>query len=410
MNLLERFKELKRSEIIIISIWSVFNLLFLVLLLNGGAGIIPALVFFLFWEAVIFVYYFTKIRSGHRSKTREWVDAILFAVIAATIIRALFIEAYTIPTSSMEKSLLVGDFLFVSKLHYGARLPMTPISFPFAHHTMPVTGTKAYLEWIKLPYVRLPGFTSIKNNDVVVFNWPAETEGRPVDKKENYIKRCMGIAGDTLKIVDRQVYINGVAAENPEKMQFKYEINTNGNTINQLFLKENDITEGERSEMGFRIPLTQEGLKNFQAQKIGEIRVSESTDVESVFPDSKEFLWSVDNFGPLYIPKAGDVVKLDAKNFSIYERAIREYEHNPTLAVSGDKVMLDGKEITEYRFKYNYYFMMGDNRHNSMDSRYWGFVPEDHIVGKAVFIWLSLDEHKKFLKKIRWNRLFRTIH
>ncbi|MBI1288321.1 MAG: signal peptidase I [Flavobacteriales bacterium] len=355
---------------------------------------------------------------------REWADAIVFAVIAATIIRLFLIEAYTIPTSSMEKSLLIGDFLFVSKVSYGPRTPITPLAFPFAHHTIPVINTKAYLEWIKLPYYRLPGFGKIKNNDVVVFNYPMESF-RPVDKRENYIKRCVGIPGDELEVRESVLYINGEEAFRPEKMQTSYAVKTNGTGFNQLVLRKYDITEGGRvSNNGdFTLTMTNEAKDHIaelnNVQSVQPIIAEKGTYAEYIFPNSdpelrstahKKFFWNVDNFGPINIPKKGETVELTIDNLPIYERIIGFYEGND-LKIEETTIYINGKEADSYTFKMDYYFMMGDNRHNSADSRFWGFVPEDHIVGKAVFIWLSIDQAAtKLSEKIRWNRLFRLIH
>ncbi|TAE85150.1 MAG: signal peptidase I [Bacteroidetes bacterium] len=370
--------------------------------------------FFLLIQVSIIGYYVFINLFPRKTKSREWIDAIAFAVVAATLIRTFFIEAYTIPTSSMEKSLLVGDFLFVSKVNYGARAPITPISFPFAHNTLPGVGSKSYVEWPSMPYFRLPGFQKIKNNDVVVFNYPAE-DGRPLDKKENYIKRCLGIAGDSLSVVDQQVFVNGLAAENPPKMQFRYYVQTDGTFDNRL-IKRHDITEGGPTSPNgdFDLTLTNAAVADLKSQswvkKIDNTLQAKGAGAHYIFPFRETLGWNVDNFGPIYIPKAGDVITLDTVTYYIYERAIKVYENNPTLVMRNKKVYLNEQEITSYTFKQNYYFMMGDNRHNSADSRFWGFVPEDHIVGKALFTWMSLDPNETNLfKKIRWNRLFRGI-
>lgn len=358
---------------------------------------------------------------------REWVDAIVFAVIAATIIRLFLIEAYTIPTSSMEKSLLIGDFLFVSKVSYGPRTPITPLAFPFAHHTIPVINSKAYLEWIKLPYYRLPGFGSVENNDVVVFNYPMEADApynRPVDKRENYIKRCVGIPGDVLEVREGVLYVNGEMADKPEGMQHMYNVKTNGAAINRKILREWDITEGgpvsNRGDFVYR--LTDEALAGLESlpavQSTSPVLAKPGTFSEDVFPNSdeslvsnkeKKFSWNHDNYGPLTIPKKGVEVELSADNLPFYERLIKVYEGND-LKIEEDRIYINGVETNMYTFQMDYYFMMGDNRHNSLDSRFWGFVPEDHIVGKAVFIWLSIDNNAtKFFERIRWNRIFNLI-
>jgi signal peptidase I len=400
------------------SFWlmSGINLFFFIMMsFVTGSSFVTNILFFVLIQAAIIGYYIFVNRFQRKTKSREWIDAIAFAVVAATLIRTFFIEAYTIPTSSMEKSLLVGDFLFVSKVNYGARAPITPVSFPFAHNTMPVVGGDSYIEWPNMPYMRLPGFQKIKNNDVVVFNYPAE-DGRPLDKKENYIKRCLGIAGDSLAVINQQVFINGIAAENPPKMQFKYYVQTDG-SFDEKVAKRNDITEGGRtSDQGdFELLLTKQAKEDLLQQtwvkKVENTLQAKGAGASYIFPFKESWGWNVDNFGAIYIPKAGDNVKLDTVTYFIYERAIKVYENNPTLEMKDNKVYLDGKEITSYTFKQNYYFMMGDNRHNSADSRLWGLVPEDHIVGKALFTWMSLDPNEtNIFKKIRWNRIFRGIN
>lgn len=352
--------------------------------------------------------------SGHKSKTREWIDALVFAVIAATIIRTFLIEAFTIPTPSMEKSLLVGDFLFVSKVNYGARTPMTPLSFPFAHQDMPIIGGKSYSEAIKLPYYRLPGFSKIKNDDIVVFNYPMEDD-RPVDKQTHYIKRCIGIPGDTISVINGAVKLNSQQRALPEKGQFIYDVSTNGTGFNQRNLEKLNITEGGpgMAEGDYRLFMTGEAAQEIaklpNVRSVRKMSAPPGVYEDYVYPHHPAFPWNVDNFGPLYIPKAGDKIELNANNIILYKRCITKYEGN-TLEEKDGKVYINGKPATTYTFQMDYFFMMGDNRHNSADSRFWGFVPDDHIVGKAVFIWMSWDSNAGFLNKIRWNRLFRLIH
>ncbi len=407
-----------------------------------------------------------------KSAIVEWVDALIFAVIAATLIRMFLIEAYKIPTSSMEKTLLVGDYLFVSKVSYGPKLPNTPISFPFAHHTLPLTKyKKSYVEWIKKPYKRIAGFGDIKRNDIVVFNFPAgdtvvlemqeqdyysitrnSADGlkrrdiqqgnpiksfesykaiardyiwdqfnitvRPVDKRENYIKRCVAIPGDSLKIIHSQVYINGEEQPHFEDMQYDYFIKTNGKQINSKYFERLNIAVDDRryiaSSSMYELPLTIENVTNFKDfTAVSTVSKYENTNINmaniSIFPFNSDYPWTEDNFGPLYIPEKGVTIDLNINNLPLYHRIIETYEGNK-LRVDGSEIFINDKKVDSYTFKMDYYFMMGDNRHNSADSRYWGFVPEDHVVGKAVFIWLSLDKDQQFVNKIRWNRIFSLIH
>lgn len=369
-----------------------------------------------------------KQNPKRKSVGREWLDAIVFAVIAATLIRTLFIEAYEIPTPSMEKSLLVGDFLFVSKINYGPRLPMTPIAFPFAHQTLPILNTKAYFDGVQLPYFRLPGLEKIKRYDVVVFNWPVDTiPKRPVDKKENYIKRCQGIPGDTLMVVNSQVFINHVASQNPPNGETSYEIKTDGTDFNNQRLEDLNIVthadeDGRPQDGG---PSTNPNSYIFQLKKENYEALSHFSNVKSItpilskagvmdlnpiiFPGDTLHKWNSDNFGPLVIPGKGQTILINMNNIEIYKRAISEYEHQD-LTIHDGKIQIQGKDVNSYTFKMNYYFMMGDNRHNSLDSRYWGFVPEDHVVGKALFVWMSINPYGDLFHKIRWNRLFKGIH
>lgn len=358
--------------------------------------------------------------SGRSKKgqMREWVDALLFAVVAATIIRSFIIEAYTIPTSSMEKTLLVGDFLFVSKFHYGPRTPNTPISFPFAHHTMPVVGGKSYVESLQFPYFRIPGFQNVKRNDIVVFNWPQE-DFRPVDKRENYIKRCVAVPGDKLEVQGSILYINDAVAFEPAEMQYQYKVLTNGEPLNRKVIQDMEITDGGMisSHTGlYLFSLTEDKVKQLETFKnIREVEKHRAAKGEVQAqryyypPDIEKYPWNVDNFGPLVVPAKGETVALNSDNILLYKRIIEVYEGNDLL-IEGDAIKINGEVADSYTFKMNYYFMMGDNRHNSEDSRFWGFVPEDHIVGKAWLVWLSLDKGKSFPANIRWDRFFKPIH
>ena len=347
-----------------------------------------------------------------KSVAREWVDAIVFAVIAATIIRWLFLEAFTIPTPSMEKSLLVGDFLFVSKIHYGPRTPKTPLQVPLTHQKIWGTDIPSYLDWIQLPQYRLPGFTSIKQNDVVVFNYPPEHE-YPVDLKTNYIKRCVGVPGDSLKVVDTQVLINGTQLENPEKMEFRHNIVTKQDIKDRVF-KGFDITGYERTNYGYIAYTTPETAKEFEklpfVERVEILKMNSDQINHRVYPKSSElFPWNEDYYGSIWIPAKGSTIDLNENTIALYRDVIENYEHNKDVKIEDNKVYIEGEQISQYTFKQNYYFMMGDNRHNSEDSRFWGFVPEDHVVGKAFFFCLSLDKNESFLSKIRWSRFFNLI-
>ncbi|HRG79292.1 MAG TPA: signal peptidase I [Cyclobacteriaceae bacterium] len=366
-----------------------------------------------------------------KSALREWWDAVLFAVVAATLIRWLIMEAYTIPTPSMENSMLVGDFLFVSKFHYGTRTPRTPLQIPLTHQKIWFTNIPSYIDWVQLPTFRLPGISEVKREDVVVFNVPRIEENNymlpkedwidyPVDLKTNYIKRCVAISGDVLEIKDRQVIINGQPSPNPEEMQFSYLVTAkdeiNERNLESLGIDPDDYTFMGRPETNkavYQMFLTKAKVDALKALPYiisvsEDYRTHEGPDVR-IFPGSKYTPWNGDNYGPLVIPKEGMKIAINDSTLSIYGSIIKGYDLNKDVKIENDKLFIEGKEVTEYTFNQNYYFMMGDNRHNSLDSRYWGFVPEDHIVGKGFFIWLSIDKHGSFLNKIRWSRFFKLI-
>jgi signal peptidase I len=368
-----------------------------------------------------------------KSKAREWWDAILFAVVAATLIRWLIMEAYTIPTPSMENSLLVGDFLFVSKFHYGTRTTTTPLQVPLTHQKIWFTEIPSFTKAIQLPQYRLPGISKVKNEDVVVFNVPPrvlnDREDYPVDLKTNYIKRCVGIPGDQLVIRDAEVFINGRQLSKPPGMQMSYLFQSNGpiheRNFDKLNLGREDyeaISQTNDGKVTYRVWVTEEAYQAIAAEKPNYILsiTKEERNEKDTYPYSNFYQtysgkrnpnleWSQDNFGPLWIPKKGESIAINDSTLTLYGYTIVNYDHNENAEMKNGKLLIDGKEVTEYTFRQNYYFMMGDNRHNSLDSRFWGFVPEDHIVGKAFFIWLSIDRDASFVNKIRWSRFFKLI-
>jgi signal peptidase I len=391
------------------------------------------------------------VRQHKKGTVREWVDAAVFAVVAATLIRTFVFEAYEIPTGSMEKSLLTGDYLFVSKMSYGPRIPMTPLAIPFVHNSLPVTNWKSYLTWIRLPYIRWWA-SPIKRGDAVVFNWPIgdtvinlpdyqsarpyydvcrELGGgnidagraivlqnpdeyplaiHPVDKEENYIKRCEAIPGDTLEIRDEVVYINGKAQPFPPESETYYIVTTKGQPLDDQAMKEDydvDMNEGEEfmpvgATNQYRMLLTRAAHDKMLQNGLAVSMTPEIDSNHDVFPYSPVIRWSQDNYGPIFIPDRGAVITLTPENYALYERAIRIYEGNDFYLRDG-KYFLNGQEVTQYTFRMDYYWMMGDNRHKSQDSRYWGLVSEDHIVGKPELVWMSWS------KGVRWGRLFKKI-
>lgn len=383
----------------------------------------------------------------------EWLDAIVFALVAVALINNYVFQNYKIPSSSLEESLLVGDRLFVSKMAFGPRNPMTPLSFPLAQHTMPITKTKSYFDKPQWNYKRLKGFGHVVNDDIVVFNFPTgdtvmtnmpnpdfytlcrmygrenvinnslsnngqpldlgEMVVRPIDRRENYVKRCVAIPGDEFSMLNGQVFINGTAQQDIRTLQHGYHVKTSGR-LNPLVLRELGITSEDLSSAGnsHTIKMTEDTAAKLRAFSVVTSVIKDIEPVgyyaSEVFPHSPSYVWNRDNYGPLHIPAAGEIVALNSTNLPIYERIISVYEGNE-LQVKGSEIFINGEVATDYTFKQDYYFMLGDNRHNSVDSRFWGFVPEDHVVGRPVFVWLSLDEERSFPANIRFKRFFHWV-
>ena len=410
--------------------------------------------------------FWKKTKNKFLYSVMSWVDAIVFALIAVYFINTYLFQNYKIPTSSLEKSLLVGDYLLVDKVTYGPRVPMTPLSFPLAQHTLPVLNCKSYIETPSWDYRRLAGLDTIKALDIVVFNFPAgdtvamkmqmpdyytlceyygrenvwknkevfgEIDVRPVDRRENYVKRCVGLPGDSLQIIDGQIYINGMIQKNPANLQKNYLVMTDGRKISDEQFKRLGVSVDDRTLINswrngdiilqnlqypmnenksynpvYYLPLTVQSLnmiRNFP----NVLEVIEDPDLFShqVYPKAYTH-WTRDDYGPIYIPRKGATVQVNMENYPLYERLIRTYEGND-LQVKDSTIYINGEVATEYTFKMNYFWMMGDNRHNSEDSRFWGYVPEDHIVGKPLFVWLSIDKDKSGFNAIRWNRFFKWV-
>ncbi len=359
------------------------------------------------------------------TKVGDTISSLLFAIIVATLVHTYVMQPFQIPSSSLEKSLLVGDFLFVSKFHYGARTPITAVAAPMVHDTIPVLNTKSYANWPLLPYFRFPGITHIERSDIVVFNWPVDTVYRffdqsnrkafkPLDKKSNYVKRCVGVPGDSLSVKAGFVYINNKKLALPyrAKPEYSYKVTTDGTGFDPKYIVlDLKITDpfGQIDATTFYFKSisdeTVERLKNNPIVKNVERVIYRDADAK-IFPYGKP--WNADNLGPIYIPQQGKTVALNAQTIPFYKRIIEEYEQND-LKISGSEIRINGQIATSYTFGQDYYYMMGDNRHNSEDSRFWGFVPENHIVGKPVLIWLSLDPNGRGLDKVRWERMFTTV-
>ena len=407
----------------------------------------------------------------------SWVDALVFALVAVYFINLFFFQNYVIPSSSLEKSLLTGDYLFVSKVSYGPRIPQTPLTMPLTQHTLPVFQCKSYIEWPHWDYRRVKGLGKVQLNDIVVFNYPAgdtlvsspvyqaqdfyqlcyscgyqlldETKRpnidslnpqqqwdfyqyvyqvgkdyvkanqptfgsittRPTDRRENYVKRCVGLPGQTLQIKDRVVYLDGKANKEPDNVQYTYYVKLKGE-LSDALMKDLGISMEDLislNQNGY-MPLTQRAKNELSKRKdlVESIRLNTEAVVGDLYPLNARTGWTRDNYGPIWIPQKGKTIALNMQNIAVYERPIKTYEGHD-LQVKDNKIFIDGKEAKEYTFAMDYYWMMGDNRHNSADSRYWGFVPEDHIVGKPIFIWWSSDPDRGGFKGIRWNRLYRWV-
>ena len=410
---------------------------------------------------------FWKKRNGKNNPVIEWIDALIFAVIAVSLINIFLFQNYKIPTGSMEKSLLIGDHLFVSKIAYGPRMPNTPIAFPFTQHTMPITQGKSWSNIIHWPYKRIAGTGRVKNNDPIVFNFPAGDTVvvedqipsyyeiikrtaldlknrdyhnsqsikndtyytnlakeeirvkfhiiyRPVDRRDNYVKRCIGIPGDTILIKEGTVFVNSKQLIENNTQQRTYAISTNGTTINPKAFERLHISIADQQQItgGYILPLTNENSEKLaKFSNVTDIKLIHANAEEFdpfIFPYSETLKWNLDDLGTIWIPSKGTTIKIDTSNICLYDRIIDVYENND-LRVEGDKIIINGVPSDSYTFKMDYYWMMGDNRHSSADSRYWGFVPEDHIVGKPKFIWLSIDKEAKGFKKIRFGRMFMKV-
>lgn len=353
--------------------------------------------------------------SNFKKHISEWAKALLIALGIVIACRMFLFDLFVVPTTSMEKTIYSGDFVYINKVSYGARLPITPLSFPLSHQKLPFsTSTKSYLSFLQLPYFRLPGMGDIKHNDVVAFNYPMDTE-HPVDKRTFYIKRVVGLPGDTFQLINKRVILGKDSLEESPNFEFSFHMKADTTTLDKTFFDEYEIYEGAKvSNKGdWEIVTTRalaDSLRNLDfVSNVIEKKDRGNTFYDFIFPYSDLYKWSRDEYGPLYIPKKGDKIELNSENISFYERAIRVYEEN-TLNVSGDSIFINEELVNSYTFKMNYYFVMGDNRHNSADSRFWGFVPEDHIVGKASLVLFSFNNNTdKWWNSIRFNRIFKSI-
>ena len=491
-------RQATRTQWIKCTIAILFYLAFLIWVRSWWGLIVVPFIFDIYITKKIPWSFWKKSKNPTVRNVMSWVDAIVFALVAVYFVNIYIFQNYQIPSSSLEKSLLVGDFLYVSKMSYGPRVPNTPLSMPLAQHTLPILNTKSYIEWPQWKYKRVPGFGKVKLNDIVVFNFPAgdtvalnnqqtdfysiaygegqrlypkqiemdsltrqqqravydlyynagrqqilsnprvygEVVYRPVDRCENYVKRCVGLPGDTLQIVDGQVMIDGKAIENPENLQFNYFVQTTGPYITEDMFRELGISKADQTlyddsswEETFRqigldnrnaqgkmapiyhLPLTKKMYETLSGNKklISKIVMEPEEYAGQMYPLNLHTKWNRNNYGPIWIPAKGATITLTEDNLPIYERCIVAYEGNK-LEIKPDGIYINGEKTDQYTFKMDYYWMMGDNRHNSADSRYWGFVPEDHVVGKPIVVWLSLDKDRGWFDgKIRWNRLFKWV-
>lgn len=479
---------------------TVLYLLFLIWIDSWWGLIVLPFIYDIYISKKIPWSFWKKSKNATVRSIMSWVDAIVVALVAVYFVNIYLFQNYQIPSSSLEKSLLVGDFLYVSKVSYGPRVPNTPLSMPLTQHTLPLLNCKSYLEWPQWEYKRVPGLGKVKLNDIVVFNFPAGDtvalnhqmedfytlayrEGRhlcsinvdmdsltreeqhavydliyntgrehilayshvygkvitrPVDRRDNYVKRCTGLPGDTLQIKDGQVYVNGQAIANPEDLQFNYFVQTTGPLIPEEMFRELGISKDDQwllpSDVQTQNILKSIGMDNYDGQGrmtpvyhlpltkrmyetlMGNKRLVARITIESpgaggdVYPLNLYTKWTRDNYGPIWIPAKGATITLNDENLPIYERCIRAYEGN-RLEQRDDGIYINGEKTDKYTFKMDYYWMMGDNRHNSLDSRYWGFVPEDHVVGKPILVWLSLDKDRDWFDgRVRWNRFFKWVH
>ena len=462
-------KQIKKHQWINFCVWSVLYLLFTLwmgnawMLLGMFVLIDIYLTKFIPWSA------WKTAKNPNAQKILNWIDDILFALIAVYIINLFIFQNYQIPSSSLEKTLLVGDYLFVSKLSYGPRVPNTPISFPLVQNMIPILNCKSYVEWPNWGYKRVKGFGHVKRNDIVVFNFPAgdtvalkvpnpdyylllknvgregirlnrETFGdviyRPVDKRDNYVKRCVGMPGDTLQLINNQLFINGEVMKDAKQVQHVYFVETDGSRITEELFRRLQVSKEDRELASesreyssilqyagftpntegrynpvYRLPLTVEAYEMLQKTPfVLKIVIEPEIGNTDMYPIDYKSGWSRDNYGPIWIPRKGATITLNGRNLALYQRCIRNYENNTLVIEPGGKVFINGEAVTTYTFKYDYYWMMGDNRHKSADSRSWGFVPEDHIVGKPILVWLSLDKDRGlFTGGIRWKRMFRFV-